>query len=389
MEKEKPENKMKALKILFVITDLGKGGAERFLLDLTSQLETYPHIDYRIASLYNMVQYEEFKNNDKIHFLDFATFSLKTKNYNATYSDLLNDFQPDIIHTNRFLAEFITSYDIRRSIKYVCHCHDNMVQFKRFSLSSLVDKVTLLNSIEYNYLIRRKYRKVPTYFIANSQHTYSYFQDMLPANQKKNIRLIPLGFNYANFFVERQYKQKKKKIKLLNVGSYQVKKNQVFLLDIAEELKKLGVEFEINLIGDGPEFQHIYNEIRNRKLGDVVFQHGLQSNVHEWYNDSDLYIHTAYYEPFGLVLLEAMASGLPIICLDGKGNRDIIKNDYNGYMFFEQEPKAFADKIVEYTQNEELYQLISVQAQEYAKRYALPDKTRELVDFYYSIIDSE
>lgn len=377
---------MKELKILFVITDLGKGGAERFLLDLVSELETYPQIDYRIASLYNTVEYEEFKGNNKIHFLDFTTFSLRKKNHNSGYSDLLNDFQPDIIHTNRFLAEFITSYDVRPSINYVCHGHDNMIQFKRFSLKCLTNKAALLNFIEYNYLINRKYKKVPTYFIVNSRHTYTYFQHVLPGNQKKNIHLIPLGFNYTKFFTERQYNQEKKKIKLLNVGSYQAKKNQIFLLDIAQELSALGVDFEINLIGDGPGFQHISNEIKNRKLENTVFQHGLQANVDEWYNNSDVYLHTAYYEPFGLVFLEAMASGLPIICLDGKGNRDIIKNDYNGYMFFEQEAKAFANKIVEYTRNQELYQLISRQAQDFAKQYALPDKTSELVHFYYSII---
>jgi glycosyltransferase involved in cell wall biosynthesis len=47
---------------------------------------------------------------------------------------------------------------------------------------------------------------------------------------------------------------------------------------------------------------------------------------------SDLYIHPATYEPFGLVLLEAMASGLPVISLDGYGNRELIREGYNGFL---------------------------------------------------------
>ncbi len=128
---------MNPLKILFIITDLGIGGAERFLLDLTCELENYEFIDFKIASLEENVDYVEFNDSEKMLFLDYKLFSFGEVATNEKYTRLLDEFKPDIIHSNRFLGEFITSYDVRENIKYVCHGHDNMVQFSPFTLKTL------------------------------------------------------------------------------------------------------------------------------------------------------------------------------------------------------------------------------------------------------------
>lgn len=377
---------MKNIKILFTITDLGKGGAERFLLDLITELDNYPTIEYRIASLFKSVQYEEFRNNDRIHFLNYKTFSLRGENKNEEYSQLLDSFQPDIIHSNRFLGEFITTYDIRSDIQYVCHGHDNMIQFQPFTVQTLFNKKRLLNYLEYRFLKKKKYFNILTYFIANSTHTFQYFKEVLPQKQNKNIKLIQLGFNFDLFFAEKEFKPISK-VKIINVGSYQPKKNQVFLVDVAEALKTKGVDFEMNLIGHGSEYDLVKEKIAQKGLTQHVFQRGLQSNVQEWYQNSDIYVHSANYEPFGLVLLEAMAAGLPIVTLDGKGNRDIIENDKNGYLFKEENATLFADKIIEYTSDREKYKNLSTYAQEYAKQFDVSLKVKELVEFYESILD--
>lgn len=377
---------MKNIKVLFTITDLGKGGAERFLLDLITELDKYSTIEYRIASLFESVQYEEFKDNDKIHFLNYKTFTLRGENKNQEYIDLLDSFQPDIIHSNRFLGEFITAYDVRSTIKYVCHGHDNMIQFQPLIIKTLINKEKLLHYLEFRFLKRKKYNLVPTYFLANSTHTFNYYKKVLPKSQKKNTKLIQLGFNFNNFFIEKRAIPNSK-IKLINVGSYQPKKNQQFLIDVAVVLKNRGVDFEINLIGNGSEFENVKKKIEDKNLENYVFQRGLQSNVREWYQRSDIYLHSANYEPFGLVLLEAMAAGLPIITLDGKGNRDIIENDKNGYMFEEENAELFTDKIIEYSSSHKKYKVLSTYAQEYAKQFDVSIKVKELIEFYKSILD--
>ena len=55
-----------------------------------------------------------------------------------------------------------------------------------------------------------------------------------------------------------------------------------------------------------------------------------------------------------MVLLEAMAAGLPIVTLDGGGNRDLMINGENGYLIEEQNPKKFSKRILQLYQNKEI-----------------------------------
>jgi glycosyltransferase involved in cell wall biosynthesis len=378
---------MKKIKILFLITDLSKGGAERFLVDLCNQLIDYPEFDVCVGSLFPANLFPEIDARIRIEQMDFQTFSLRGKNECPEYKELLLEFQPDIVHTNRYLAEFLSSYYVSPSIQYVCHGHDNMVQLESLKLDTFTNKQKLLNYIERQWLYFKKYRKVPTHFIANSTHTYDYYINVLPKSQRKNVHLIQYGFNYN------RYKTLKPKdiefnqlIKMVNVGSYQLKKNQRFFIDLAEVLLDRGVDFEINLIGDGSLRTEVENEIKSKKLNQYIKVQGIQHNVEDWYQQADFYIHAATYEPFGLVFLEAMAAGLPIVTLDGKGNRDIIENDKNGFLLDEPNAEQFADKIIEYAKDKEKYQALSKYAQEYAKQFDVSVKNEELIEFYKGIL---
>ena len=120
-------------------------------------------------------------------------------------------------------------------------------------------------------------------------------------------------------------------------------------------------------------------------MEDHVFVRGNIDLVEEYLAKADIYLHSAYYEPFGLVLLEAMAAGLPCIILDGRGNRKLVKDDYNGYLFFEQNAEVFADKIMELAGNKNLLTKLSENAQKFAETYDISKKTDELIEFYKSI----
>ncbi|MCZ2336886.1 MAG: glycosyltransferase family 4 protein [Chitinophagales bacterium] len=376
------------MKVLYIINNLTIGGAERFLMDLLEELRHHPEIDYRLAILEDHFAFQEYSlDESRLVNLHYTPFSLRKQNINRNLKILIDSFSPQIIHTNLFLSEFVTAHDVRENIKYVCHGHDNMPQFLPWSFKTLFSKERFLNYIEYTYLIKHKYKKCPTYFIANSKHTETYYKRVLPPSQKENVRLIQYGFYYEKFYNPRKCFNTEK-IGILNVGSYQPKKNQTFAIDIAEALRNKGVDFELNLIGHGSEFDTITNKIREKGLSDFVFQRGAQSPVQPWYKNADVYLHTAYYEPFGLVFLEAMAAGLPVVTLDGKGNRDIILNGKNGYLFEEKNADRIAEAIIALTGNKETYQAVSSFAQSYARQFDIKIKTKELLDFYQSILSS-
>lgn len=381
---------MKRLKVLHLITDLGKGGAERFLVDLCNQMIHDERFEICIGILFSNNQFTDLDPKIKIIDLKFKEFSLKKINECPLYFQLLQSFKPDIIHTHRFLAEFLSSYYVNPQIKYICHGHDNMIQFSHFQLASLLNKRKLLNLIEYNWLKLKKYKAANVWFIANSTHTFNYYQKVLPKRLKDNVKLIQYGFNFKKFYKSaniNKLKNKKGVYQLINVGSFQLKKNQRFFVDVAIELNKLNFPFQIHLIGDGELKGEVEKEIAEKGLRNQITIHGIQHNVDEWYSNSNLYIHAANYEPFGLVFLEAMASGLPIVTLDGKGNKDIIQNGKNGWILEKANPLEFSKKIISCLENEHEYKLFQKTALATAKNFDQKFKNEELFNFYYAIVE--
>jgi glycosyltransferase involved in cell wall biosynthesis len=77
-----------------------------------------------------------------------------------------------------------------------------------------------------------------------------------------------------------------------------------------------------------------------------------------------------------------MAAGLPCVTLDGKGNRDVIEQQRNGFLLERQDASAFADRIIELATDRERYRGISSYAQAFAKRYDIDAATEKLIAFY-------
>lgn len=378
------------IRVLFLITDLGKGGAERYLIDLCSEMEKSDEFEFIVGSLFDNNRYLDLTTSFDIRVLNFRTYRIFGRNKCESYLRLLDEFKPHIVHTHRFLAEFLSAYYVRKDITYLCHGHDNMVQFGKQKWMSVFSKSGIINLVEKNLIIFRKYYRAKTWYIVNSNNTEEYYRSVMPRKVKDRIVQINCGFNFSKFhFLGLRSLSNKETIRILNVGSFQLKKNQAFFVEIAQELKKRKIGFEINLLGEGEFLPIVKDMVESKGLGDCINFLGNVDDVENWYHKSDIYMHTAWYEPFGLVLLEAMAAGLPVICLDGKGNRDIMEHGKNGFIFESRDAGQFADATVSLVNNELLYQQISEFGKKYAARFDSTVKNREMTDFYKKVLQRD
>lgn len=379
---------LRPLRVLYLITDFAKGGAERFLIDLATELRARDDVDFVVGSLYDHNLYGALTDDLPIEQLGYRTFSPRGSNSCPAYEDLLKRFRPDVVHTHRFLAEFLSSYHVSPDIAYVCHGHDNMVQLERPSWRTFSNRWALMNLLERRHLIRNKYNKVATAFIANSTHTCDYYRQVLPRHTRSDVVLIPPGFNYDRFFNPKvEPPGDTERIRLLNVGSFQDKKNQVFVVDIAHALIERDLDFEIHLLGDGANRPAVESSVTAAGLDGRVLCHGNVHDVERWMCRSHIYLHTARYEPFGLVLLEAMAAGLPCVSLDGKGNRDLIVDGQSGFLIEREDAAAFANRIVELATDRKRYREMSAYGQVFAKAYNIVAATNRLVEFYRARVE--
>lgn len=371
------------LRVLFLITDLGKGGAERFLIDLCTALKRRADVEFVIGTLFDDNQYPELTAGLPIVQLHYVPFSFTETHDYPHYRALLQDFKPHVVHTHRYLAEFQSAQHVSHDITYVCHGHDNMVQLASPGPGDLFRREALTNWLEKRYLIRNKYRRARTHFIANSNHTLRYFRSVLPRFMRDDVRLLQYGFDCARFRAPHiTVPTPGEPLRIVNVGSFQEKKNQIFIVRVAAELLKRGLDFRIDLLGDGALRGAVQEAVDEQGLRDRVKLHGNVDRVEEWLWRSHVYLHTAWYEPFGLVLLEAMAAGLPCVVLDGKGDRDVIQEGRNGFLIERQDPCAFADRIFELATSPATYESMATYAQAYAEDFDIARAADRFVAFY-------
>ena len=79
---------------------------------------------------------------------------------------------------------------------------------------------------------------------------------------------------------------------------------------------------------------------------------------------------------------------MPVVTLDGKGNRDLIEEGKNGYMIYDQDPEKFAQKIISLVENKDKYTEISNYCKEYAKQYDIKEYVNKLLVLYKESMSS-
>ncbi len=167
---------------------------------------------------------------------------------------------------------------------------------------------------------------------------------------KKKIVIIENGLNYNRFdFAPRKLRSISitNRLEILAVGRLDWQKNYPLLLEIAKGLEASGIDFAINILGDGNvgERDKWINRTKSVGLGNRIIWHGWVRNVSWYFDNSDIFLHTAADEACPLVHIEALFSGIPIVSTTNGGCKDVLKSFYPGIA--SDDPKDFISAIIQ------------------------------------------
>lgn len=124
-------------------------------------------------------------------------------------------------------------------------------------------------------------------------------------------------------------------------------KNIGFLLESLAFRKRQGhQDFRIVLVGEGPQEEQLRKQALDLDLEEEVIFAGKVPNteVKNYCAAADLFLFASTTETQGIVSLEALAAGTPVLAVDATGTRDIVENGVNGFMTEESVP-AFAERL--------------------------------------------
>jgi glycosyltransferase involved in cell wall biosynthesis len=175
------------------------------------------------------------------------------------------------------------------------------------------------------------------------------------------------------------------KPRLLFVGRLTVQKNLPLLL---AALDGVSDRFETTLVGRGELEAELKSQVRDLQLQNVRFHGAAQGNeLVRLYQDADVFVLPSVLEGMPLALLEAMASGLPIVGTDVPGTRDLVAPGENGVLVKLGEPSELRQALLEVTSDSQRYRSMSGVSRAIASTYSWDGVVSELAQIYSRIYD--
>lgn len=369
------------MRILHVIPNLIKGGAQRMAIDLCNELLNYPKIQCRLLVLSKPKNdFEYCSQNLDIDYceVEFKLSILKKNQINlSNYEHFIDEFNPEIIHTHLYFSELVCHEFPRINIKYVTHLHSNNIIYRKFNFQ-IFNKQTITNYYE-KVRITSRYKKANKWFIAVSKFTGDYFHQNMNSYKRK-LKIIPNGINLTSF--QRKKVNLSNHLKIINVGALLKNKNHKLLIEIVKYLKNKNHNVQLEIIGEGPEKEYIEGLIKAKNLTNHIKLTGNVDKIDMYLSNSKFYIHTAKSEAFGLAIVEAMASKTLVISLSAGGNEEIIKNGKNGILIKKEEASIFGNKILQLINNKEKYKLIAEAGYNTSLNYDISICNKKLMKIY-------
>src|SRR6185369_7395609 len=191
-------------------------------------------------------------------------------------------------------------------------------------------------------------------------------KELVSYGVKRPIQVLPSGIDLENYQnVEKGFIRKKIAIAtqtkiLLYVGRLGKEKSVDFLIKSFTLIHERNPHAVLVLVGEGPEKQNLKKLVRQLHLKENVYFFGSvkHKDIAKVYTDADVFTFASRTETQGLVLLEALASGVPVVAVNDEAFDNVILIGKNGYLV-KQDTKMFAEKTLDLLNNDQLYGQLS------------------------------
>ena len=313
------------MRILYVITGLGLGGAEKVVCDLADQMSTLGH-QVKIAYLTGKVVVHPKNINVDIIPLDLNNFYglyLASKKYKK----LIQDFQPDVVHAHMVHANiFVRINRIGCAVpKLICTAH---------------------NSNEGGKFRMMAYRLTNFLSDFNTNVSQEATESLISkgAFNHNNLTTVYNGIDLSKFKLLKADK-KNDEIIFLSVGRFNEQKDYPNLLHAVTIFHK-SLKYKkciFNIAGDGELRPQIEALIEQLGLKDHVTLLGRRDDIPQLMQEADFFILPSAYEGFGLVVAEAMACGAFVIATNSGGVAEVMGD--TGMLVPPKDSKALAEAI--------------------------------------------
>jgi len=208
---------------------------------------------------------------------------------------------------------------------------------------------------------------------------------------KSRIEVVPTGINLDVFgnpnreIIRKKYNLSLEQKLLLYAGRIAKEKNLEFLIKSFKLVLNKKPNTYLMLVGSRTKKDYLVDLIKKLNLETKVFLVGHSNAVQNYYGAADLFVFSSKTETQGLVLVEAMAAGIPVVAVDSAGVKDVV--DGKNGVLTKESLSEFSEKIIKLLENDALRKEMSQNARKTASRYSIQKMSKRMLKVYKSVLN--
>jgi phosphatidylinositol alpha-mannosyltransferase len=178
-------------------------------------------------------------------------------------------------------------------------------------------------------------------------------------------------------------------LNILFIGRLEERKGLIHLLKAYHRLRKRRVDARLLVIGAGPKLREYRRFVGLRQIRDVEFLTRVSdARKARYLASADIFcVPSTGQESFGIVLLEAMAAGVPIVASDIHGYKNVLQRDVQGLLVEPRNHRALAAALYALARDPELRHQMGEAGRRRAPEYSWPRVTERVVEYYHEVRD--
>ncbi|MBR3378167.1 glycosyltransferase [Candidatus Saccharibacteria bacterium] len=329
----------------------------------------------------------------KVYYKNGLNVSL---NCYRTIKRVLDDFQPDIIHdqTPGPVALAVFRYAKKNDIPLVSTDHaypDNLTQQLKLPRAAKKPINAMMNKYFVSFLKRSEYATMPT---------EQAVADLIPQKRKpfkvpvealsNGIDLSRFAKGKANPEIYEEYNIPKTKPIVLYVGRVDPEKSLDILMSAFIKAHEKVPDAHLVVVGDGTARPKLEAQIEKAGLSDHAHFLGrvIGDNLPQLYRTGTVFAITSKTETQSIVLMEAMASGLPCVAVDAGAIHELVKTNKNGYLCEADDVNAVANGLVKILNDKDRRAKMSDESVKRAAKHDISHTLTRMEEIYQQVLDN-
>lgn len=211
--------------------------------------------------------------------------------------------------------------------------------------------------------------------------TQTIADELVRHGLKSEVRVLSGGIDIEQFAAKKSYRNRKR---ILHVGRMSHEKNVEAVVRAFGEVIKVLPDALLVVAGGGPALEGLKKLAGGLGLGEKVTFLGYVSRekLGALYRRSDVFVTASAMETLGLVIVEAMASGLPVVGVAAGGVKDLVREGVNGYLVNPGDYRSMAKKIIHIFREEKLLEKLGKNSRKLAEKHDVRKAVKELEEIY-------